>query len=157
MNENSDSSRSPLRFFRFGTRTLLLLVTVLCVGLAWHVYKTNDRNRLICEKLVDTELLNIHFQSWETDPNAAQLIKAFASDLSTTAPTFESHVLYSNGTRQDGSAADDFERALVNHWSKASETDNEHAVGLSNPTTEPCPPSLTVIRIVVIVFNANND
>ena len=65
----NDQQQKPViwRFLRFGMRTLMLAITLACIGLAWYTYKAQDRNRLICEQLVHTVLIQTHYRELQSD------------------------------------------------------------------------------------------
>jgi hypothetical protein len=115
MGRNKTAVSRSSRLLRYGAGTLVVAVVAACACLAWYTYRIQDRNRLVCDQLVNIVLLQTHFQAWESNPEKADLVKALTTDLPTTPP-FSSRVLRTDGTFGDGTSADEYERQLLAEW-----------------------------------------
>jgi hypothetical protein len=128
--KKTDVSRAS-RLIRYGAVALVVAVVAVCACLAWYTYAVQDRNRLMCDQLVNIVLLQTHFQAWEADPVKADLVKELSTDLPTTPP-FSAQVLHADGTFGDGRAADEYERQLLSRWKSNTPTGGQSDDGRSH-------------------------
>jgi hypothetical protein len=113
---STETKPSPLkRLFRYGTRTLFVLMTLVCIGLAWYTYDVHNRKRVLCDQLVDTVLIRCHFEAWQDSTEHEMLVKSLTTDLTST-PGFRASILRLDGNFTDGTAADAFEKDLIAGW-----------------------------------------
>jgi hypothetical protein len=107
------------RVMRFSIGTLFLLITLLCLALGWHSARTRDRERLMCDQLVDNLLLSRHWQMWETNPAQKSLVTSMTVEFRTQA-RFESAFLRPHAKDKQDNAADSYEQQLLARWSNSS-------------------------------------
>ena len=107
------------RLSRFTTRTLFLVVTLVCVGLAWHSLKTRQRQRAICDGFVDSVLLKHHWEIMETDPQLSKFQRLLLNDL-TAHPSYEYAFLRPQGVFNNGASPDAFEKKLLAKFTSAT-------------------------------------
>jgi hypothetical protein len=101
---------------------LLLTVTLMCIGLAaWKIYGERQRQRQLCEQLVDKVLLSKHWVANE-GKEVKVLVAAIADGL-TSQSGYVSSVLHPDGTFDNGKAADKFEKQILSEWSSTAGSD----------------------------------
>jgi hypothetical protein len=122
-----------IRWFRprFSLRTLFILVTIICVALAWNLFERRERQRLLCSQLVDKVLVSKHWAADQKSGGYAAFVSQFASELGSQSE-YISSFLHLNGTLDDGKPIDDFEKQILAKWSSVPST----AVPLTSETAE---------------------
>jgi hypothetical protein len=107
---------------RFSLKMLLLTVTLVCVGLAaWKIYGERQRQRQLCDQLVDKVLLTKHWVA-SADTQLHAITAAMANELTSQAG-YVSSVLRPDGTFDNGKAADKFEKQILSEWSSTAGSD----------------------------------
>lgn len=106
------SSKVKLRWYQFSLRSLLLIVTLLCVYFGWQVSQARLRQRTLADQLVDQILVQEHFHAIEANPQINTLVTSLTSDLTSDTP-YTFGFLLADGTFKDGTTADEFEQQFV--------------------------------------------
>ena len=101
--------------FRFSIKTLLLVVTLICVALAWKLYYERQRNRTICSQFADNALLSKHWVKDQNDNNFSQFTTQWAKDLSSDSASVTSF-LHTDGTLDDHKPCTAFEKQILAKW-----------------------------------------
>ncbi len=100
---------------RFSLKTILLTVTFVCIGLAgWKIYGDRQRQRQLCNQLVDNVLLSKHWIAHES-ALLSPFIAVWANE-SISQSGYVSSVLHRDGTFDGSKAADKFEKQILSEW-----------------------------------------
>jgi hypothetical protein len=111
-----ESPKSRFRF-RFSIRTLLLVITCICIGLAWNMAGSRGHQRQVCEHELDRVLLATHWKAIDSPAGAQALVQMWANDLSSPS-NCTTKFLHPTGTFSDGSSPDSYEQQLLADWLK---------------------------------------
>jgi hypothetical protein len=111
------------RFTRFGTRTLFLVMTLLCIWLAWRQHwDTRQTMILVCSQQADSALLSSHMQILADLGSASRIADAMLANFDSQSG-FNVSFIPPAGSSRNGVQADTFEQRLLSDWSSASGTD----------------------------------
>jgi hypothetical protein len=104
---------------RFSLKMLLLIVTLVCIGLAaWKIYGERQRQRQLCDQLVDRVMLSKHWLA-SADNQVRAITAAMANELASQSG-YVSSVLRPDGTFNNGKAPDKFEKQILSEWSSTA-------------------------------------
>jgi hypothetical protein len=111
-----DSSAPNFRLRpRFSVRTLLIFVTLICIGLGWGMHSRRAHYRQVCVQQLDRVLLTAHWKATQDTENAKELTELLAGDLGSNL-NCATIFLRPDGKFTDGTAADSYEQDLLKSW-----------------------------------------